>query len=50
MKLSQYGYEFKPEMLAKYPVENRDEARLMVVNRAKGTIEHRIFKLSLIHI
>ena len=44
MKLSQYGYEFKPEMLAKYPVENRDEARLMVVNRAKGTIEHRIFK------
>lgn len=44
MKLSQYGYEFKPEMLAKYPAENRDEARLMVVNRAKGTIEHRIFK------
>ncbi|WP_417014310.1 tRNA preQ1(34) S-adenosylmethionine ribosyltransferase-isomerase QueA [Alistipes sp.] len=44
MKLSQYGYEFTPEMLAKYPAENRDEARLMVVNRAKGTIEHRIFK------
>ncbi len=32
------------KMLAKYPAENRDEARLMVVNRAKGTIEHRIFK------
>ena len=44
MKLSQYGYEFKPEMLAKYPTENRDDARLMVVNRATGTIEHRIFK------
>ena len=44
MKLSQYGYEFSPEMLAKYPAENRDESRLMVVNRAKGTIEHRIFK------
>lgn len=44
MKLSQYGYEFKPELLAKYPAENRDEARLMVVNRAKGTIDHRIFK------
>ena len=44
MKLSQYGYEFTPEMLAKDPAENRDEARLMVVNRAKGTIEHRIFK------
>ena len=44
MKLSQYGYEFNPEMLARYPAENRDEARLMVVNRDKGTIEHRIFK------
>ena len=44
MKLSQYGYEFSPEMLAKYPAENRDESRLMVVNRASGTIEHRIFK------
>ena len=44
MKLSQYGYEFSPEMLAKYPTENRDDARLMVINRAKGTIEHRIFK------
>ena len=31
-------------MLAKYPAENRDESRLMVINRATGTIEHRIFK------
>lgn len=44
MKLSQYGYEFQPEMLAKYPADNRDESRLMVVNRATGKIEHRIFK------
>ena len=44
MKLSQYGYEFSPEMLAKYPADNRDESRLMVINRATGTIEHRIFK------
>ena len=44
MKLSQYGYDFSPEMLAKCPADNRDESRLMVINRAKGTIEHRIFK------
>ncbi len=44
MKLSQYGYEFSPEMIAKYPTENRDDARLMVVNRKTGQIEHRIFK------
>ena len=44
MKLSQYGYDFSPEMLAKYPADNRDDSRLMVINRAKGTVEHRIFK------
>ena len=44
MKLSQYGYEFAADMLAKYPAENRDESRLMVVKRADGAIEHRIFK------
>ena len=38
MKLSQYGYEFSPEMLAKYPAENRDEARLMVINRANEVL------------
>ena len=44
MKLSQYGYDFNNEMLAKYPEINRDESRLMVINRATGSIEHRIFK------
>jgi S-adenosylmethionine:tRNA ribosyltransferase-isomerase len=44
MKLSQYTYAFTPELLAKYPTENRDESRLMVVNRTNGKIEPRIFK------
>ncbi|MFI3304976.1 MAG: tRNA preQ1(34) S-adenosylmethionine ribosyltransferase-isomerase QueA [Rikenellaceae bacterium] len=44
MKLSNYGYELTEEMLAKYPSEERDESRLMVLNRATGEIEHRIFK------
>ena len=44
MKLSQYGYDFSVDMLAKYPAENRDESRLLVLNRATGEIEHRIFK------
>ena len=42
MKLSQYDYN--ADLLAKYPAPNRDESRLMVVNRATGEIEHRIFK------
>ncbi|MEG1644237.1 MAG: tRNA preQ1(34) S-adenosylmethionine ribosyltransferase-isomerase QueA [Alistipes sp.] len=44
MKLSQYGYEFSPEMIAKHPTENRDESRLMVIHRSTGEIEHRLFK------
>ena len=44
MKLSQYGYELSADMLAKYPTDNRDDSRLMVLNRADGTIEHRTFK------
>ncbi len=44
MKLSQYGYDFSLDMVAKYPADQRDESRLMVVNRADGTITHRLFK------
>lgn len=44
MKLSQFKFELPPELLAEHPAENRDESRLMVVNRAKGTIEHKLFK------
>lgn len=44
MKLSQYNYSFSPNMLAKYPAENRDESRLMVIDRASGKIEHSVFK------
>ncbi|GAL82862.1 S-adenosylmethionine tRNA ribosyltransferase [Sporocytophaga myxococcoides] len=44
MKLSEFKFTLPSELLALYPAENRDESRLMVVNRADGTIEHRIFK------
>lgn len=44
MKLSQYNYSFSPDLLAKYPVDNRDESRLMIVNRKTGKIDHKIFK------
>ena len=44
MKLSQYGYEFSQDMIAKYPTVNRDDARLLVLDRKTGNIEHRIFK------
>jgi S-adenosylmethionine:tRNA ribosyltransferase-isomerase len=44
MKLSQYKYNLPEELIAKYPAKNRDESRLMVLDREKGTIEHKIFK------
>src|SRR5665648_585843 len=44
MKLSQFRYNLPQELIALYPSENRDESRLLVVNRETGEIEHRIFK------
>lgn len=44
MKLSEFSFDLPEELIAEYPSENRDEARLMVVNREKGTIEHKLFK------
>ena len=44
MKLSNYGFDFKPELIAQYPEINRDESRLIVVHRDTGEVEHRLFK------
>jgi len=44
MKLSNFDFELPEELLAEYPSENRDESRLMVVNRKENTIEHKQFK------
>ena len=43
-KLSQFNFELPEELLAERPAYNRDESRLMVVNRKTGEIEHRQFK------
>jgi S-adenosylmethionine:tRNA ribosyltransferase-isomerase len=44
MKLSQFRFNLPKELLAEYPAKNRDESRLMVVNKATGKIEHKLFK------
>lgn len=44
MKLSEFSFDLPDELIAEYPSENRDEARLMVVHRDTGKIEHRLFK------
>jgi S-adenosylmethionine:tRNA ribosyltransferase-isomerase len=44
MKLSQFKYFLPQDLIALYPNEERDEAKLMVLNRKTQTIEHRVFK------
>jgi S-adenosylmethionine:tRNA ribosyltransferase-isomerase len=44
MKLSDFSFDLPEELIAEYPSENRDEAKLMVINRKEGTIEHHLFK------
>jgi S-adenosylmethionine:tRNA ribosyltransferase-isomerase len=44
MKLSHFQFNLPKELLAEFPAENRDESRLMVINREKKTIEHKMFK------
>lgn len=44
MKLSQFKYRLPDEKIALYPPACRDEARMMVLHRKTGEIEHRIFK------
>ena len=44
MKLSHFNFNLPKELLAEFPAENRDESRLMVIDRKKQTIEHKMFK------
>ena len=44
MKLSKFKYNLPDELIALHPTQNRDESRLMVLNRNTGEIEHKIFK------
>ena len=44
MKLTEFNYELPEELIAQTPIEKRDEARLMILNREKQTIEHKVFK------
>ena len=44
MKLSEFSFNLPKELIAEFPNAHRDEARLMVVNRKTGKIEHKVFK------
>ena len=44
MKLSEFDNGMPSELIALHPAPNRDEARMMVLHRKTGEIEHRTVK------
>ena len=43
LRTSDYHFELPSELIAQTPLPQRDASRLMVVDRGRGTIEHRRF-------
>src|SRR6266436_3416395 len=44
MKLSEFQFHLPDSLIATHPAKTRDAARLMVVHRKTGKIEHKVFK------
>ncbi len=44
MRTSELQYELPPELIAQEPAERRDISRLLVLDRATGSIRHEVFE------
>lgn len=44
MNLHEFYYDLPEELIAQEPLKNRDQSRLMILNRLTGEIKHDIFK------
>ncbi len=44
MRTADFDYVLPSELIAQTPMQPRDAARLMVVDRTTGTIQHRVFR------
>ena len=44
MDVKEFYYDLPEELIAQVPIKKRDESRLMVLDRKRKTIEHKIFK------
>lgn len=44
MKVSDFNYDLPKELIAQVPIKNRDESRLMILDRQSKTIEDKIFR------
>jgi S-adenosylmethionine:tRNA ribosyltransferase-isomerase len=43
MKLSEFDYDLPKELIAQYPLEDRNQARLLILEKKTGKIEHTQF-------
>ncbi|MBN2426168.1 MAG: tRNA preQ1(34) S-adenosylmethionine ribosyltransferase-isomerase QueA [Calditrichaceae bacterium] len=44
MKLSDFKFDVPENLIAQYPVDKRDESRLMIIDRSKEASQHKVFK------
>jgi len=44
VKASDFDFYLPQELIAQHPLEKRDEARLMVLDKQSGNIEHKVFR------
>ncbi len=44
MKLADFDFELPPELIAQHPAKERDQSRLLVLNRADSSIQHYYFR------
>ena len=44
MHISDFDYDLPPELIAQEPIEPRDAARMLVIDRASGTHTHQSFR------
>jgi len=44
MKTSDFYYDLPEELIAQHPIKNREESRLLILDKDTGQVEHRKFK------